>query len=315
MALSNMQVFNDFVMPAAMVTLDQEIEKFNASSGGAITLSSEGMVGDFALNSFFNSLAAAQRRVDRYGANSAVASTPLVESEMVGVKIAGGFGPIAYEPSQMTWLQRPTQEGVAKAGEAFAQLLVQDQLNTIIAAMVAAIGNNPNTTNDVSAADPITYAAVNNSHALFGDMSGQLVADVMTGVMAHKFIGQNLANAERLYVAGNVRVINLLGRLSVITDAPALVEAGKDKVLSLVPGAGNVSGATSVLTNVETTNGNERIETTFQADYDFLASVKGYAWDKSLRSPDNATIATGANWTKVADFDKSTAGVLTVGAS
>lgn len=314
MALSDMQVFNDFVMPAAMISLDQEIDKFNAASGGAIVLSSEGMTGDFMQESFFNSLASARRRVDRYAANGVQAGTALTESQEVSVKVAGGFGPVVYEPSQMSWLQRPTQEGVTKAGEAFARLLVQDQLNTIIAATVGAIANNPAVTNTI-VGGVVTYAGINTAHSKFGDMSGNLVADVMTGSMYHKLVGANLNNAERLYTAGGVRVIDILGKVSIVTDAPALVSATQDKVLTLVAGGARVSGATDVLTNVQTVNGKTRIETSFQADYSFTVGVKGYAWDVANggKSPADAALATGSNWDKVADFDKMTAGVITIG--
>ena len=101
MSLSDMQVFNDYVMPATIVSLDQMIDKFNGASAGAITLSAEGMTGDFMRESFFASLASARRRVDRYGANGAQAATNLTELKASKVKIAGGFGPVAYEPAQM----------------------------------------------------------------------------------------------------------------------------------------------------------------------------------------------------------------------
>lgn len=318
MALSNMQVFNDYIMPATMITLDQEIDKFNAASGGAIILSSEGMTGDFMRESFFSTLQSARRRVDRNTVNADQAATPLAELVGSKVKVAGGFGPIVYEPSQMTWLQRPTQQGVQAAAQAFAELLVQDQLNTAIACAVAAIENQASLTNDVSASAGLTYGALNESLALFGDMSGMLTANVMTGQVAHRFVGQNLSNAERLYTAGSVRVIDILGQVSIITDAPALYEAGspnKQKVLTLVPSAVTVGGATDVLTNVETTNGKNRIETTFQADYSFTVGLKGYSWDEANggASPTDADLATGSNWDKVAEFDKMTAGVITVG--
>lgn len=318
MALSNMQVFNDFIMPATMVTLDQEIQKFNAASAGSITLSSEGMTGDFLRESFFASLAAAQRRVDRYTANADQAATPLTELQGSSVKIAGGFGPISYEPSQLTWLQRPTQQGVQAASQAFAELLMQDQLNTAIAAVTAAIENNAAVVNDVSATDPISYVAINGAHAKFGDKSSLIVANVMDGATYHGLIGANLANAERLYDFRGVLVVDILGKRVVVTDAPALYEAGTpnlSKVLGLVQGAATVTGASDVITNVETSNGKNRIETTFQADYSFVLGLKGYGWDEANggKSPTDAEIATGTNWDKVAEFDKMTAGVIAIG--
>ncbi|WP_299945342.1 major capsid protein [uncultured Ruegeria sp.] len=317
MSLSQMQVFNDYIMPATIVSLAQMIDKFNAGSAGAITLSSEGMTGDFMRESFFASLAAAQRRVDRYAAQASASATDLTELTRSSVKIAGGFGPVRYEPSQMTWLQRPTQQGVAAASTAFAELLLQDQLNVTIAALVAAIENQASLTNDVSASAGMTYGAINSGHALFGDMSGGIVADVMTGTVAHKLIGDNLTNGTRLFQAGNVNIIDILNKAVIVTDAPALYEAGspnKSKVLGLVSGAAAVSNASDVITNVETTNGQTRIETTFQADYSFGLGIKGYTWDETNggASPSDAELATGSNWDKVAQFDKLTAGVIAV---
>ena len=61
----------------------------------------------------------AQRRVDRYSANGTVAPTDLTQLKNSGVKVAGGFGPIRFEPSQMTWLSKPTAEGIEVASRNF----------------------------------------------------------------------------------------------------------------------------------------------------------------------------------------------------
>lgn len=317
MSLSDMQVFNDFVMPATIKSLDQMIDKFNGASAGSIMLTSEGFTGDYMRESFFASLASARRRVDRNSANGTQAATALSELQGSKVKVAGGFGPVSYEPSQMTWLRRPTQEGIMAASTAFAELLLQDQLNTAIACLVGAIENNAAVVNDVSASAGMTYGAVNSAHAKFGDMSGQIVANVMTGTTSHDFIGDNLTNGTRLFQAGNVNIIDILGKAVVVTDAPALYEAGtpnKSKVLGLVSGACTIGGADDIITNIETANGKNRIETTMQADYSFTVSLKGYGWDEANggASPTDAALATGSNWDKVAEFDKMTAGVLAV---
>ncbi|PCI03455.1 MAG: hypothetical protein COB78_10890 [Hyphomicrobiales bacterium] len=318
MSISNMQVFDKYVMPATIERVAQVIELFNAASAGAIRLTAEGFEGDFTQESFFQSLEAAARRVDRYATNSAVTATDLEELKRVGVKVAGGFGPVKYEPGQMTWLQRPTAQGVAAAADAFAEILVKDQLNTAIAAAVAAIENVAGATNDVSASAGISYSALNGSHAKFGDMSGAIVASVMNGITAHGLIGDNLANSERLFEARGVMVIDILNKAVVITDAPALYETGtpnKNKVLSLVEGGVDLFDPGDIITNVETTNGKERIETTFQADYTFGVALKGYSWDTANggKSPTDAELATGSNWDQVATDIKLTAGVIAIG--
>ena len=169
MSLSQMQVFNEYIMPATIETLAQMVQKFNAASGGAIRLTTDGFTGDFLQESFFASLDGAQRRVDRYAANGTAPITDLSEIKHSSVKVAGGIGPVRYEPSQMTWLQRPTAQGIEVASRTFASLMLKDQLNTAIAALVAAISNQPDATNDVSATAGLTYSAMNGAHAKFGE--------------------------------------------------------------------------------------------------------------------------------------------------
>jgi hypothetical protein len=265
--------------------------------------------------------------VDRYASNAAASPTDLTQLKHSSVKVAGGFGPVRYEPSQMSWLNKPTAEGVEVASRNFAEALLQDQLNTAIAALVAAIGNQGSaTTVDVSTgsgAKRVDYLAVNESHAKFGDHSSLIVAQVMDGVAYHNFIGQNLANSNTLFQAGNVRVVDILGRVSVVTDAPALysaattspVVAAKRRVLSLVAGAATVTDSRDIISNIETSNGKERIETTLQLDYSFGLGLKGFTWDEANggKSPSDAELATGSNWDLVASSVKHTAGTLAVG--
>ncbi|HCK4428431.1 major capsid protein [Pseudomonas aeruginosa] len=324
MALSDMEVFNTYFMPATVETLAQMVERFNAASGGAILLTTDGFDGDFLQTSFYAGLAGARRRVNRYGTNDSVTPVDLTQLKHNTVKVAGGFGPVRYEPSQMTWLRKPTAEGVEVASRYFAESLLQDQLNTAVAALVAAISNQGDaTTVDVSGTKRVDYIAVNDSHALFGDHSSQLIAQVMDGAQFHAFIGQNLTNAQQLFQSNGVRVVDILGRLIVVTDAPALytpavtdpAAPAKRRVLSLTQGAATVHDARDLISNIETSNGKERIETTLQIDYSFGVGLRGYAWDVANggASPDDAALSTGANWDKVATSVKHTAGVLAVG--
>lgn len=319
MALSNMAVFQEYIMPATIETLEQMIDKFNGASNGAIRLTTTGFTGDFLQESFFAAIHSAQRRVDRYAAQGTASPTDLTQLKMSGVKVAGGFGPIRFEPSQLTWLNKPTAEGVEVASRNFAEALLADQLNTAILALRAAIaGQGAATTNDVSATAGITYANMNSAHALFGDRSANIVADVMRGSVYHKLIGQNLTNGANLFQAGNVRVVDLLGKAMIVTDAPALYVAGtpnKDFVLSLVDGAAVVYDGGDVISNIDTANGKTRIETTLQLDYSFGLAVKGYTWDETNggKSPSDAELGTGSNWDKVATDIKATAGVVTIG--
>jgi hypothetical protein len=113
-----------------------------------------------------------------------------------------------------------------------------------------------------------------------------------------------------LFVAGNVRVVDILGKVTVVTDAPALMQTGtpnKEVILSLVSGAALVHDGRDQISNVDTSNGKERIETTIQVDYTFALGLKGYTWDTTAggKSP--------TNWDKTATSIKHTAGVALIG--
>ena len=324
MSLTQMKVFNEYIMPATIETLGQMVDKFNAASRGAIRLTMTGFTGDFLQESFFAAVHSAQRRVDRYATNATASVTDLSELKRSAVKVAGGFGPIRYEPSQLTWLNRPTAQGIEVASRNFAEAMLKDQLNTAIAALVAAIENQSTATYNGLTPSPnlgISYATINQSHAKFGDASGSLVAEVMTGSVFHKLIGQNLANAAQLFNAGNVTVVDVLNKSVIVTDAPALYltasPVSKEKVLSLVDGAAVVFDGGDVISNIETSNGAERIVTTMQVDYTFGLGLKGYTWDETSggKSPTDAELATGSNWDKVCTDIKHSAGVLAVGAA
>jgi len=326
MALSDMVIFNQFYKSAMLDRLEQKVQMFNEASRGAFRLTTQPFIGSFSEESFFNQLAGAQRRVDRTVTNAAVTPIDLSESKKMAVKIAGGFGPIRYEPSQLTWFQEPTGKAVALFSEAFADAVLKDMVNETIGALVAAFNNNASVRNDAGS-NPITFNALNDGQALFGDASDNIVVHVMTGKVAHKIIGQNLNNTASLFVAGNVRVLEILGTLVVRTDAPALYVPGvpaqnsdpaipaKDYVLGLVPDAVTITDAaadTIMETSVEL--GKARVEHLMQADYTWGLDIKGYSWS-GTQSPSTADLRTGTNWPLVVADVKNSAGVLTVGQS
>lgn len=317
MALTNMKVFNAQLQTATIETLAQMVEKFNAASNNAIVLTNQGFEGDYRFENFFASLHAAQRRVDRYATNAAQSATNLAQLQEIGVKVAGGFGPIQWEPGQLQWVQMNPAAALEAISRNMAEAIMKDQLNTAIAASVAAIEAQGSANVFDTGTGPITYVDINSAHAKFGDSSSLLVADIMDGVTYHSLVGQNLTNTQELFNYQGVLVVELLGKRVVVTDAPALRETGTgadQKVLSLVQGGVTVYDGSSLLTNIETSNGLERIVTTMQADYDFGVAIKGFQWDTTNggKSPTDAELATGSNWDKVATSVKHTAGVLTL---
>lgn len=320
MSASDMVNFNQYVAPAIAEMFPQMINKFNAASNNSIMLTAEGFDGNYLEQSFFAAVHDSQRRVDRFGANGAVAPTDLTQLQHNTVKIAGGFGPILFEPSQMTWLRKPTQEGITIAASQFAEAMLADQLNSAILALVAAIGNNSAVVNDVSASGKVTQSAINTGLSKFGDSSSSVRTLIMTGSQYHNLVDEAILNGNNQFEIGGVAIrdgnVFGQGRQIIVTDSPALRTVDPfQNVLGLVAGAAQVRDGADLITNIETTNRLARIETTFQSDYTFGLSLNGYSWDQASGGPSplDAAIGTGSNWDKVATSDKNTAGVMIIG--
>lgn len=321
MSLSNMQVYNEEIVGTTIELLGQKTNVFNEASGGTIMLSTAQWRGDFSKESFFNQIASARRRVDRNAAIADQAATALTQGQHVGVKVAGGFGPVLFEPSQLTWLNEDPAAAIRAIAEGFSDALLQDQLNTAVAAARAAVGGQAALVNDVSAltagAGALTLNVLNSSHAKFGDMSQMLRADIMTGTAYHKLIDKAITNENHLFVSGNVQVVDILGKRCVVSDIPALYVAGtpnKSYVLSVVANGIVVDNTSDIIANMDTTNGKTRIETTWQADYTFGIKLKGYSWDTANggSSPTDAELATASNWDKAVAENKHTLGTLAI---
>jgi hypothetical protein len=317
MALANMQVYDTEIYTTTIELLGQKLEAFNAASGGAIVLNTNAWRGNYTKEAFFQSISGAQRRVDRNAAIGAQAATQLSQGEFVGVKVAGGFGPVTFEPGQMSYLLENPASAIMVIAEGFSDALLADQLNTAVGCGVAAVENVAALVNDVSATAGLSQQALNKGHYKFGDMSGMLICDVMHSSGSESLTDKALANGEQLFVSSNVTVISILGKIIVVSDIPALYVAGtpnKTKVLSITAGGIVVSNSGDIITNMDTTNGQTRIETTWQADYTFGLSLKGYAWDVANggASPLDAELFTGTNWDKAVSSNKHTLGTLTV---
>ena len=316
-----MQVYDTEIYTTTIELLGQKLEAFNAASGGAVVLNTNAWRGNYTKAAFFQSIAGAQRRVDRNSANNSQAATNLAQGEFVGVKVAGGFGPITFEPAQMTYLMENPVDAISAISEGFSDALLADQLNTVIGCAVAAVENVAALVNDISAltggAGALNQQALNAGHFKFGDMQGMLIADVMHSKGDEKLIDNALQNGERLFESSNVTVVSILGKIIVVSDIPALYVTGtpnKVKVLSIVAGGAIVENSSDIVANLDTTNGKERIETTWQADYTFGVKLKGYAWDitNGGASPDDAALFTGSNWDIAVASTKHSLGTLTI---
>src|ERR1700676_1790806 len=115
MALSDLQVFSEYVYTAQREVLAQKIQLFNTASRGTINLRVAPMRGDFHQEAFWGRINNLVRRRNPYSNN------PIVTQELrmltdVMVKIAAGTFPIDIPPSMFRWIQQNPEEGGALIG-------------------------------------------------------------------------------------------------------------------------------------------------------------------------------------------------------
>lgn len=316
MALSDLAVFSEYAYSTMTEMQDQQIGLFNAATRGGLVLQSGNHQGDYSDEAMWAKISGLVRRRNAYG-SGAVAEKVLEHLTETSVKVAAGTPPVRIDPGMMKWIQRSPEEAGVVVGKQMAEDSIADMLNTAVLVYAAAIGQVANVVYDHSSTGTMSLIALNKGAAKFGDRAGAIVAWVMHSKSAFDIYGEALTNATRLFVFGNVRVIeDGFGRPLVVTDSPNLINTTPTPdvymALGLTPGAVLVSQNGDFTDNVETKNGDENIIRTYQAEWSYNVGIQGFAWDKTNggKSPANAALGTATNWDRYATSDKDLAGVL-----
>ncbi len=304
----SLYVFQQQVSTAATELVAQQVQKFNAASGGALVMGSGDHIGDYIERTSWQLIGGLAQRRNAYGDGDLTAQE-LGQILDRMVKVDGRIGPVSVTPTMMKRLGKNTEEASSVVAAQAAEAMIQDYLNAAAGTLVAAIGANSGMVTTVSGAP--TLAGLNKGARPMGDAFSRLVAWVMDGATFNDFIGEALTNTNRLFQIGNVNIMqDGLGRRFVISDIPALSAGGDQSVLGLTAGAAAVQ-TTALNMVAQPVVGKENLKAIMQGEYDFTVGLKGYQWaDATIKSPTDAELTTAANWKKVATSDKDTAGVL-----
>jgi hypothetical protein len=314
MALSDLAVFSEFVYSAQTEVLRQQIDLFNAATGGAIILDTKAHVGDYSDRAMWAKVAGLVRRRNPYG-SGAVAEKVLEQLVDTMVKVAAGTPPIRIDPSMFKWIQRNPEEGGAVIGQQLAIDTLADMLNTALMACAAALSGVAAVNYDGSAA-VANIATFNSGQAKFGDRYTDIVCWVMHSKPLFDIFGAAITNSALLFNFGTVNVkTDPFGRPMVISDSPGLfIDASTDLYigLGLTPGAVRIDQQADFTDNLSTLNGDENIVRTYQAEWSYELGIKGFSWDKSNggHAPNDAALAVSSNWDRIATDIKDLAGVM-----
>lgn len=321
MALSNMEVFSQFAYSSMTETVAQQVDLFNAASGGAIQLRQAANVGDYTHEIMFQEISGLVRRRDAYGSGN-VDAVNLAQLDHIGVKVAAGTPPVKYERQQFLWVRQNPEIAGTVYGEQLAKAMIQDMVNAAIRGLKAAmVGNKTNGSytgvlyESVSA--NLTLNVLNRGAALFGDHANNIRTWVIHSTPMTDLVDNVLTNSSRLFEFGTVNIMqDGFGRRFIVTDStPLYLDGGTAPdtyfTLGLVEGAAVVEDNDDLITNDHTPNGTENIATTIQSEWTFNLKLKGYKFNTSAsaESPTDTELGTSTNWVKFVSDNKNTAGV------
>jgi hypothetical protein len=315
----SLYVFQDQVSTAATELVAQEVDKFNAASGGALVLGSAEHIGDYIEKTSWQLIGQLAQRRNAYGTGT-VTATQMGQLLDRMVKVDGRVGPIEVTPTMLKRLGKDVSEAAAVVAAQAAAAMMQDYLNAAGAALKTAIGKASDSSKDLSGpkATPIkpTLAGLNQGSKLFGDAYSKIQVWLMDGATFHDFGDAAFTNATQLYRIGDVNVMqDGMGRRFIVSDIPALFDvtggAALQSCLGLTTGALAVQTSPLIMKAQGVLLG-ENIKTVMQGEYDFTMGIKGYQFKDGVKSPTDAQIATAANWTRIATSVKDTAGVQVI---
>lgn len=319
MAMSNMVVFDDYVQRTITEVIAQQVDLFNAASNGTITLTTQRNRGDFAHYSQFAEITGLIRRRDVY-ASGAVGPVALSMLQNASVKVAAGTPPIAFNPSQFTWIQEQPEVAGVVIGEQVAIGQFQDMLNAgLKSARSAFVNAGAAAAYNIAAQGAMTLNGLNRGAQKFGDRAQNIRAWVIHSTPLHDLFDQSLTNTNRLFTFGDVRVLeDGFGRRFIVTDSSSLYGSVTSPdvtdyyTLGLVENAIVVEDNGDFFSNLQTVNGDENITRSWQGEWTYNLALKGYTWDTTSggKSPTDAELGTGTNWDKTANDIKNTAGVV-----
>lgn len=329
MALSDLAVFNEYAYDSFTEINRQQLELFNSATEGCFQLRGGANQGDYNERAFFEKVSGGLvRRRNAYG-SGAIAAAAMSHVTDVSVKVAAGTPEVSIPPGQFKWIQQNPEVAGAAMGKQLAADSLADMLNVGLGAcysalaQVSAIVTNISvvTATTVAAANEPSWDALNTAASKFGDRSSEIRGWVMHSAPMHKLFSKNLANAQGLFTYGSVNVVrDPFGKFLVMTDSANLFaldtvpapDVNLYRILGLTPGAIEIQQNPDYTENWQTENGDENIQRSYQAEWSYNLSVKGFAWDKGNGgpSPTNAALFTSTNWDRIATSEKDLAGVL-----
>jgi hypothetical protein len=301
----------------------EQVDLFNAASGGAIVLESD-PARQMALGGDFTDTArwkAVESLISHRDNNNPGVEVSVKKLEMTGGKNVTqtlGCGPVSVTDIQVRKAGNgfDLNSAMVNLGQQFADAKILTIRNNLISAAVAGVSNVSahvlNMARGKTAGAKVTasFANINTLLAKMGDAREEIVAFLMPSAVFADLVGDSIANYQFDRVAGVTiyqDVVQAFGRSVIVADIPALVSEQASSyhteygLLGLGKGAlrGTVVYDQGIEVQREITR--ESNLTFVREDFDVEYEAYGLKWTSATSNPTDAELATAGNWGS--DFD------------
>lgn len=314
---SDLVLDNELVRMGIIETLEQNVDGFNASSNGTITLGSQALENEFADESFIQALAgtALVQHRDYTDATTQIAPTKLAEDIINSVKLSRRYGPFSTTYDAWNRSNRSVDTFSLAVGRQLGVAISANMLNSVLSAGVGAIQATQAAVTDGTAA--FDYKNIVDGLATMGDKAGRIQMLVMHSNTYFATVDKGLSMNALENVGGmTIREGGAysLGLPVLVTDSAALNFAGNGTIYSVL---GLTAGALSAIESDETIMKaqdvllGENIQRVIQGEGAFNVGVKGCKYDTTAgANPTDAVLTAAANWDYMFADIKSGAGFM-----
>lgn len=314
---SDLIIDNELVRLGIVETLEQNVDGFNASSNGTITLGSMALENDYAEESFITALTGAQLVQHRdYTSTAGITPEKLAEDVINSIKCSRRYGPFSTTYDAWNRSNRSVDTFSLAIGRQLGVAIAANMLNTVLSAGVGAIQATQAAIGDGSAV--FDYGNIVDGLASMGDKAGRIQMLVMHSNTYFSVVDKGLSMNALENVGGmTIREGGAysLGLPVLVTDSPALDLLGNGTqygVLGLTMGALNAIESDETIMKAQDVLLNANLERVIQGEGSFNVGVKGCAYDHSGAgvNPTDAVLAASANWAYNFTDVKSGAGFM-----
>lgn len=312
---SDLVLDNELVRLGIVETLEQNVDGFNASTNGTITLGSMALENDFADESFIQALAGASLVQHRdHTATGAITPTKIAEDIVTSVKLSRRYGPFSTTYDAWNRSNRSVETFSLAVGKQLGVAIGADMLNSTLAAGVGGVVATQAAVTDGTAL--FEYSNIIDGLATMGDKAGRIAMLVMHSNTYFSVVDKGLSMNALENVGGmTIREGGAysLGLPVLVTDSPSLDLVGDGTIYGVM---GLTAGALAAVESDETIMKaqdvllNANLERVIQGEGSYNVSVKGCTIDKTKINPTDAVLAASANWTYQFADVKSGAGFL-----